>query len=85
MVAKPITIARKEYIHAICNATNNSGLPAFVVVNVLEKVLSEMQKQEEIEYKRDMATYRKSLTETKEVTESAENQSIPDIGCDGQQ
>ena len=60
---KPITVARAEYMNTVCNATNNSGLPAFVVCEVLERVLNEVRKSIDIELKRDTAEYRKSVME----------------------
>lgn len=60
---KPITIARRDYINSICDVTNNSGLPAFVLVEVLEKVLSQLHQQEESELKRDEALWHKAQTE----------------------
>ena len=57
MVLKPITVARRDYLATICEATNQSGLPAFVVVDVLEKVLAEMRSAMDAEVKRDFARY----------------------------
>lgn len=59
----PLSLARREYISKICDLSNNSGLPCFVMVDILKDVLSEMRKAEEEEYKRDMALYRKSLSD----------------------
>lgn len=61
---KPLTIARKEYIDSIINATNASNLPAFVIVEVLEKMISEMKKMASTELKRDEALWHKAQTET---------------------
>ena len=57
MALKPITVARRDYMAAVCEATNNSGLPAFVVVDVLEKVLNKMRSAADTEVQRDFARY----------------------------
>ena len=59
----PITLARRDYVDKICDITNKSGLPAFVVADILEKILSKVRQQEELEVKRDEATWRQSLSE----------------------
>ena len=57
MALKPITVARHDYMAAVCKATNESRLPAFVVVDVLEKVLAELRPAMDAELKHDSATY----------------------------
>lgn len=74
MTQKPITLARQDYINKLCEVTNNSGLPAFVTVEVLEKLLVELRKGVELELKRDEAEYRKSLMDAEKVENSGENQ-----------
>ena len=59
----PVTLARRDYINKICDITNNSGLPAFVVADILEKVLSQVRQQEEAEIKRDEAVWHKACSE----------------------
>ena len=66
---KPITLARRDYIQSVCDLTSKSGLPAFVVVNVLESILAQMRNEVEVEIKRDEAQYRAALQ-----NESKENQ-----------
>ena len=39
---KPITILRDEFIDAVVNLCNNSGLPFFVVEDVLKSLLQEI-------------------------------------------
>lgn len=58
---KPITITRNEYMTAICNITNQSAIPAFVKVEVLECVLRELRPMMDAELKRDMAAYRAAV------------------------
>lgn len=63
MAGKPLTVARHDYMQAMVDATNNSNLPAFVIVEVLENLLREMRPMMDAELKRDLATYRASMQE----------------------
>lgn len=54
---KPITIARHDTLDAVVKTLNESGLPAFVQVDILEDVLRELERLERIEYARDLKTY----------------------------
>ena len=58
---KPLTVARNDYMTALCDLTNNSNLPAFVIVEVLESILREVRPMMETELKRDMVTYRAAM------------------------
>ena len=51
---KPLTVARKEYIDTICEVTNQCGLPAFVVVDTLERIVRDMRVYVDSELQRDM-------------------------------
>jgi len=59
---KPLTVARRDYMQSIVDLTNNSGLPAFVIVNVLEDALSQMRPLMDSELARDEARYRAALS-----------------------
>ena len=72
MQQKPITLARRDYIQSVCDLTSKSGLPAFVVVNVLESILAQMRGEVESEIKRDEAIWRKTLLE-KAAEDGAKN------------
>ena len=61
MVQKPITVAREDYMKSLCDLTNQSGLPAFVVVDILDDVISEMKRIANTELQRDTANYRAAL------------------------
>ena len=74
MTNKPISLARKEYIQTICATTNNCGLPAFVVVDVLERILSEMRKAADTELKRDEAMWHKAQQEQTEVIQNGDGE-----------
>ena len=44
-----LIIRRQECIEAICNVINQVQLPAFIIVDILERLASEMKKAEESE------------------------------------
>lgn len=58
---KPLSVARRDYLNEICNATNHSGLPAFVAAEVLERVLKKMAALAEAELRQDDARYQAAL------------------------
>ena len=66
---KPLSIANRDYLQALCDLTNSCGLPAFVAANTLEKVLNQMRIEADNELKRDEATYRAALQKQQGVTE----------------
>lgn len=67
---KPLTMRHCEYMQKIVSATNQSDLPAFIMVEVLESVLREIRPAIEMELKRDMATYRAALQSEPEKGDS---------------
>lgn len=54
---KPITIIREELKNNIVELINNSNLPAFIVGDVVEKILFECRKLEQQQYEQDKKTY----------------------------
>ena len=58
---KPLSLANRDYLQSLCDITNNCGLPAFVVVDTLTKLLNQMQVEAEKELKRDEAAYRAAV------------------------
>lgn len=73
MAQKPITLARRDYMQGIVNLTNRSGLPAFVMVDVLEQAARELRPVMDAELKKAEASYRAALQrEQKENTESTD-------------
>lgn len=72
-ISKPLTIRRRDFIENICTAINGSELPAFVVVSVLEDVLSRVRPGMDAELKRDTAAYRAALLKAnQEKTETTD-------------
>ena len=63
MMDKPLTIRRHELIDKLCNAINEAQMPAFITVDILERILIEMKKLSDVEYANDLKSY-----ESREVT-----------------
>ena len=83
MVNKPITVARNDYMAALCNITNQSNLPAFVVVDVLTRFTAELEKLAEAELSRDTAAYREAIQKAREgdQRQSEPSQEQDDATC----
>lgn len=62
-VKKPVTILRQEFIENFAKLINESGLPAFIIGDVLSGILSEVRALAERQYNNDRENYEKSLTE----------------------
>ena len=60
---KPLTIRRHELIDKLCNTINEAQMPAFITVDILERILIEMKKLSDVEYANDLKSY-----ESREVT-----------------
>ena len=60
---KPATMLQREFREKIVTAVNESNLPAFVLVPILEQALAEVRTIEEQQYENDKAEYEKSLEE----------------------
>lgn len=58
MKNKPISVARREYIQSVVDLTNNSGLPMFTIVDILDGILKDARNLAETEYQRDLAAYK---------------------------
>lgn len=63
---KPVTVVREELRLKIINAVNEANLPAFVVGDILEKLLAECRQLERQQYEQDKRNYDASMEE-KEV------------------
>lgn len=64
---KPLTVAREDFAKEIIGAVNSSGLPAFVVREVLQSVVKEAQKLEAVQLQADREAWEKAeKTETPE-------------------
>ena len=57
---KPITIRHAETLQSVARVLNESELPFFVQVDILEDLLRETQRLEQAEYARDMRAYKEA-------------------------
>lgn len=67
MLDKPATLLQREFKTAIVTAINESGLPAFVIVPVLEQALAEVRGIEEQQYQEDLRKYEETLKDGETV------------------
>lgn len=74
---KPITVARQEYMEGLVKLCNEAQLPAFVKVDILQRLLTIVQKQMNEEYERDNAAYQKAKQEDGK-TENSEPVNAPE-------
>ena len=68
-VAKPITVAREEFKQNILQLCENSGLPPFIVEDVLKYFLEQVHIASVEQYKRDKEEYDKAIQQEKSKTE----------------
>ena len=61
MISKPITVARQEFAENIVELINNSGLPAFVALEILKSCEVELNTLAQKQYEQEKAEYEKSL------------------------
>ena len=61
---KPMTVARREFSEAVVEVVNGSGLPFFVIRQVLEGLLSAVRQGEEEQERKDRAEYEAYLRES---------------------
>lgn len=73
---KPITVARIEFIDKLVELVNNSGLPSFVIMPVLDDALREMKRITDEQYRNDFIEWNES--QKKEEAEEADDGRIPD-------
>ena len=65
-IAKPITVAREEFKQNILQLCESSGLPPFIVEDVLKYFLEQVHIAAIEQYKRDKEEYEKALNLQKE-------------------
>lgn len=65
-VAKPITVAREEFKQNILQLCEKSGLPPFIVEDVLKYFLEQVHIAAIEQYKRDKEEYEKALNPQKD-------------------
>lgn len=57
---KPLTVARQEFAENIVEVINNSGLPAFVMLEIVQSCERELTKLSQQQYEKDKEKYEKS-------------------------
>lgn len=57
---KPLTVARQEFAEQIVNVINESGLPAFIMSDILKTAIAEVDKIAQAQYEADRRKYEKS-------------------------
>lgn len=68
---KPLTLLRNDYMNALANLSNQSGLPAFVMLEVVERMKSQLEKLAEAQLQQDTAAYAKALEKEKDIDKEA--------------
>ena len=58
---KPLTVARQEFTEKIVDVINSANLPAFVVAEVLQKCVVEIENIAKQQYEMDKKQYEASL------------------------
>lgn len=66
MSSKPITVARNDYMQALCDISNNSGLPAFVMMEVVERLRMQLERLAQAELERDTKAFNEQSKREKE-------------------
>lgn len=61
MATKPITVTRTDFMDALANLINSYDLPAFVKLEVIERLKSQLENLVQAEYERDLAAYQAEL------------------------
>lgn len=59
---KPSSISYREFQTNLMNTINNSGLPAFVMIPLVQDTLRQLKQLEEQQYKIDVEEYNKSMS-----------------------
>lgn len=54
---KPLTLRRKDMIDKICEAINESGLPAFVIRDALRSIDMDLARLQEQQYQQDVQAW----------------------------
>ena len=63
---KPITVARQEFIDDLSDVINQSGLPAFLIVDVMKEFILQLEPLEKQQFARDSVAWGKYISENKQ-------------------
>lgn len=67
---KPLSMRRVETLEALSKIINEAGLPPFVIVDILNNLLTAMQQVAEDAYLREVKMYEDALAKEKAESES---------------
>lgn len=62
-IIKPVTLVRQEFINDITKLINESSLPAFVIEDILEKILKQVHDLTNIQYEQEKKRYEELISE----------------------
>ena len=57
---RPLSVAREDFVNELVNLVNNSGLPMFVVLDVLKGALEEVKDAAARQYEQEKKAYEES-------------------------
>lgn len=60
---KPLSVAREDFVNELVELVNNSGLPMFVVLEVLKCAVEEVKEAASRQYEQEKLEYEKSKEE----------------------
>lgn len=60
---KPLSVAREDFVNALVELVNNSGLPMFVVLEVLKSAVEEVKEAAARQYEQEKLEYEKAKEE----------------------
>lgn len=69
---KPLTLRRKDMIDKICEAINESGLPAFVIRDALRSIDTDLARLQELQYQQDVQAWTVYQIKSKKAEESGD-------------
>lgn len=66
---KPIVVERHDFVNALAETVNAYNLPAFVKVEVVERLLSQLKSIERQELQRETVRYMRDKQQEQEITD----------------
>lgn len=60
---RPLSVAREDFVNSLVELVNNSGLPMFVVLDVLKSATEEVKDAAARQYEQEKMEYEKSKEE----------------------
>lgn len=63
-ISKPVSLARRELVDGIVNLINDSHLPMFIVLPIIQDVQRVVEAEERAEYIKDLEAWQKATAPT---------------------